>query len=693
VTDDVERTWRARVAALSASQRRALAAHLTRDGSPPARERLVGFVVSDAAVPPTDEVLRAFMGSRLPDYMVPSQFVAVGQLPRTAAGKLDRRALSTLAGVDLRAAPVAATATPQALSATEATLATIWADVLKVDHVGIDDDFFEIGGDSLLSIRVIARAGRAGLRISPERFFERPTVRHMAASLAAASTPDVSKSSSPAAPTTAPLGEAPLTPIQHWFLDAIPEHRDWWNQAYVLELGHAVDAAALREITRLLVREHHALRLRLVANEGSWRQEFVAPDDAVPFRVVTLDGATPDACAAALRVEGEREHASLRLEQGSLFRVVLFNGPGAWRRVLLLGHHIVLDGISWQVILEDLATLMAQALSGQPLHLPGAVHGTSARAWALGLETFAITPAAAHDAHVWYHRPPDDEAMPVDGLEIASDTGGPQPHVPNRQGDAEVITLVLGTEETRTLLHDAPARLDSTAQSLLLTALLLAWHERTGHRALRLDLEGHGRDVINGDVSRTVGWFTTVFPVQLRLPPNASTAASITATAREVRRELDALPMRGAAHGLLRYLGPDAARRGLGAISRPALLFNYLGTHDLTLPAASQLRVTGEESGRQRSPDLTRPYLVEINCRVQDGRLVLVLEYARTVHRRATMEHFVRALHQALVRIADAAPAAHALSGLDTAGLQTVADLLGALDASEADAMDERASR
>lgn len=686
------RDWGERVAALSATQRRALADALAREMPDGGRARLVAFVVSAPSLAPSDAELRAFLSARLPDYMVPARFVALDRLPRTAAGKLDRRALARATGTDLQSTTPARTEVTPQLSDVEATLVAIWRDVLKVDDVGIDDDFFEIGGDSLLSIRVIARAGREGLRISPERFFEQPTVRQMAASAVstraraeAATAPQDSRGPMPEA-----VGEAPLTPIQHWFLEAIPAHRDWWNQGYVLALDHAISAQSLRQVTRVLVAQHPALRLRLVQRDGRWRQDFVAPGGVVPLRAVSLEQLAPDAYAARIAEEGEREHASLRLDDGSLFRVVLFEGAEGWRRLLLLGHHLVLDGVSWQVILEDLAALVRQAIAGEALQLPAASSTASPRAWAIGLEERAATAPLAGMAAHWLEMPADGGAVPVD---MSPDGGGASGQgvttsTHTTQRDAEIVTFTLDRETTRTLLHDAPARLEGTVQALLLSALLLAWHAWTGTEVLRLDLEGHGRDVLGDafDASRTVGWFTTVFPLRLALPPapGASAPPSAASAVRAVQQALDALPLRGAAHGLLRYLSPDDALRArLAARPRPAVLFNYLGVHDLALPPDSPLRVTDTPAGRARDPEGARPYLLELNSLVQDGRLVVAIEHARQVHSRATMERFAALLRESLGRIALGRPDSSELSGLDAAGLQAVAELLGALDAGD----------
>jgi len=307
--------------------------------------------------------------------------------------------------------------------------------------------------------------------------------------------------------------------------------------------------------------------------------------------------------------ECEREHASLRLDDGNLFRCIFFEMDAGSNRVFLLGHHVVLDNLSWGVILDDLATLVIQTFAGTPLRLPEKT--ASARAWAVALADRAGSTAVSDSVAHW-------TAMPAETLEGIAGC--------NR--DAELLTVTLGVEASQLLLHEAPKRLDATAQALLLGSLLLAWREWTGHHALRVDLEGHGRDILSDalDVSRTVGWFTTVFPIYLSLPRGVDDgdAPPVESVVQAVGKALDALPMRGAAHGLARYVAPDeSVRAALAAQPRPAVLFNYVGSHDVTLPVASQLRVMVEPQGRARDLDAPRPYSLEINARVEDGALIV----------------------------------------------------------------------
>jgi non-ribosomal peptide synthase protein (TIGR01720 family) len=675
MTSERARALRRRVDALSAMQRTTLAGAL----APDMREtgRLVAFVVADGAVPPSGDAMRAFLANRLSEFMIPAHFIVLDALPRTAAGKLDRLALAREASTAQREPqlPRPSGAKPTEL---ESQLIAIWRDVLKTDDINVADDFFEIGGDSLLSIRVISRAARAGLRISPQLFFERPTIRHIAAALTVEGARTGDGQPAVKEPKLLPdaVGEAPLSPIQHWFVEAVPDHRDWWNQSYVLEARRALDAAQWHRLIGVLVERHAALRLRLACRDGEWRQEFPPADGAVPFRSVTIDDPGPTERTVRIMEEGEREHRSLRLDEGRLFRCVLLESPFGWQRLVLVAHHVVVDHVSWNVIFEDLTTLVAQSLSGDPLRLPPAT--TSARAWALGLAAQAKMPATQSFAHHWL-------SMPMEGDAAPADTGDNSWLVAGRHGDAAIVTIRLDAEATRQLVQDAPRKLRSSVPSLLLAALLLAWRRWTGSDILRLDVEGLGRDVLGDavDVSRTVGWFTTVFPMRLAVPrvEPSSIEPAVDTIITSVQASLDALPWRGAAHGVIRYLSNDGTvTDALAAMPRPVLLFNYLGAHDLTLPPDAMLRVTDEPSGRQRSPDAMRPYPLELNSRVQGGRLIVDIEYSRAAHLTSTIERLATLLRESLLAVCDAPSARTGLAGLDAAALETVADLLGAFD-------------
>jgi non-ribosomal peptide synthase protein (TIGR01720 family) len=663
---------RERIAALPEEARQALAALLSGDSHRESAGKLVAYLVlhepGEANELPTDGQLRDALAERLPAYMIPARFVVLERLPRTAAGKLDRRALARETGAEL-----STVARPNVAprSNAEVTLAAIWRDVLRLDEVSVHDDFFEIGGDSLLSIRVIARAGRAGIKIPLERFFENPTIAHLAAVAGVSTTGAAGEQVVGSEP--ADSGEAPLTPIQHWFFEAITDHRDHWNQSILLDVDAAVGRAGVETAVRALVSHHDALRLRVVRRDGEWRQDFQPVAPSVPLRTVDLTACDPATYADRVAVECDLEQASLRHDEGRLFRCVWFEGARGWRRLFVLAHHLIVDAVSWDVLLEDLATLLRLTSDGAPARLPART--ASAREWAIRLATEAAAPHVRASADHWLRITAGaSPAVPVDvhGAESG-----------NTAGDAARWTVTLDETDSTRLLSDAARRFGATPQALLLAALLLAWRDWTGERDLLLDVEGHGRDALGDalDVSRTVGWFTTVFPV--RLAPSGSPDETVSAPAdvvAAVQATLSALPMRGASHGMLRWLSPDGAlREALGAHSRPSLLFNYLGTRG-SLPPDSPIRIATESHGRSRSPDGPRAYILEVNAYVQGGVLTLDIEYSRRLHRQDSIARLAGALSNALATLAANGQAFFALAGLDEAAMSRVAELLAEID-------------
>ena len=648
-----------RLAALSQRERDALALRLS-DGDRDVARQLVAYVVADGP-PPTSDDLADFVRSRLPEYMVPARYVLLDRLPRTSAMKLDRRGVSETSGTDLGSTTIGSTSTgivaPR--NEREELLAEIWRNVLGVEEISVHDDFFELGGDSLLSIRVIARAGRAGIEISPDTFFDGPTIARLAAQ----------ESSDSSAEQAAVVGEAPLTPIQEWFFERITAEQSHWNQAVLLAIPTPVEHQALERAVAALVAHHDALRVRFVQTPGGLRQAFDDIYDVAPLRTVDLSGTPEDEHETRIQREADLEHESLDLAAGKLFRVVHFDRGGGVDRVLLVAHHLLVDGVSWGVLLDDLSTLLAQAVGGSPFRLPRKTASALAWAEALAEEARELT---LQDAVPWtaFEAPDTWIRVPAD-LHVEPDA--------NVTEGVRIHSVSLDAAETAALI--AEGRGDASAQELLLAALLLAWSRWAEQGGLQLDLEGHGRDTLGKrlDVSRTVGWFTTVFPLTLELPEQSPKVAL-----RAVRTGLGSLPMRGAAHGLLRYLHPDAeVRDALERRPRSEILFNYLGMVDESLPPDSPFELAPETLGHGRNPAAPRAYQIEINAKLLAGSLRLDIQHSSAAHRPESIEDFGAALRNALEVLSD--PSAELggdfeLAGLDDAGLDRVADLLAELD-------------
>src|SRR6185369_15061068 len=302
--------------------------------------RLVAYVVPAAPAAP-EEDLRDFLSERLPDHMIPSAFVFLETLPLTPNGKVDRRALPE-PEADRRGTEESWLA-PR--TETEEILAGIWSDVLGAGRVGVEDNFFTLGGDSILSIQVTSRARRAGLQLTPRDLFEHPTIAGLAA--VARRVGEVL-----AEPETV-VGPVPLTPIQEWFFAqgfVAPHH---FNLPLLLELRRPVAPAMLDRLLVRLLGRHDALRLRFISTEEGWRQEASPSENATPFTTLDLSALSASRQPAALEEAGAALQTSLDLSRGPLLRSALFElGAERRQRLLLAGHHLILDTVSWQVLAE-----------------------------------------------------------------------------------------------------------------------------------------------------------------------------------------------------------------------------------------------------------------------------------------------------------------------------------------------------
>ncbi|MBL1087718.1 non-ribosomal peptide synthetase, partial [Streptomyces actinomycinicus] len=530
--------------------------------------RLIAYVVGDTAVTP--EGLREFVGRRLPEYMVPSGYVVLERLPLTANGKLDRAALPD---PDPVAQPDGPRREPG--SARERLLGELFARALGVDRVGPDDDFFALGGDSIVSIRLVSLARAAGVVFSVRDVFEQRTVAGLAG---------IAEESAQPGPDTGDCGVGMVepTPIMRWF-DARGGGVDAFYQAMLLEVPAALGEDRITAAVQALVDHHDALRLSRTpggADGGSCTLE-VGPVGAVPaadlVRRVALQDTDVD--EALVRTQAQAAADRLSAERGRLVQVVWFDaGPARPGRLLLLVSHLVVDGVSWRILLPDLvAAWEAAGLDGPP---PLDPVGTSLRRWSQLLVAEARRPLRVAEAELWA-----ELLTAADPLLTAR---RPDP-VRDTVGRARELALSLAPEVTTPLLTTVPTAFHAGVDDVLLTALALAvaqWrrgHGRGRHSALLVDVEGHGREEIAGgvDLARTVGWFTSLYPVRIDPGPSvweevAEGGPGLGQALKRVKEQLRSLPDRGMGFGLLRHLNPETGQR-LARLPVPQLGFNYLG--------------------------------------------------------------------------------------------------------------------
>ncbi len=589
----------------------------------PGRRRLVAYVIPSAQETPDATELRAYLARSLPEHMLPSAFVALRSWPLTPNGKLDRRALpkpgEEQAGAGRGFAPPR---TPE-----ERTLAEIWAQVLGMERVGVHDNFFQLGGDSILGVQAVARAQRRGLRLTPGQLFRHQTIAELAAAVA-------ERAETPAAEQGVIEGPVPLTPIQRWFFElglARPQH---WNQAVLLEVRQPIAKPHVQAAVEALLAGHDALRLRFQQDATAWSQAGTEIGEPVSLLWRNLAGLSREAQAAAIEEEAGRLQASLDLGRGPLLRAAWFTlGPDRPARLLLVAHHLCVDAVSWRILLADLERACAAAARGAAIDLPPKT--SSYRAWARRLEEMAASEAVRFEVEFWLRRG-STAALPRDGI------GGP-----NDRTSEEVVQRALDAGATGALLQELPRVARAQPHEVLVAALVQAFARWAGEEGLLLELEGHGREELDGegfDLSRTVGWFTSLYPAELRVGAETSPGEALRAIKEQLRR----IPRHGLGFGILRYLGDPEIAAALAALPRPAVGFNYLGRLDRGLAESALFAPAGESVGPLHDPAGERPLPIELAAAVLDGQLQIRCRYSRNLNRRESIEALADTLLDAL---------------------------------------------
>ena len=591
-----------------------------RDGAAGDVTRLVAYFVPLTGADLSPVQLRNFLQSRLPEYMVPAFFVAMEKLPLSSVGKVNRRALpppdvSSMERESLFVPP---------RTEKESILARVWADVLGLEQVSVEDNFFQLGGDSILSIQVVARASQAGLKLSPQDIFQYPTIGQLAAV--------AQKGVRIQAEQGIVTGSVPLTPIQHWFFQQNFADKHHWNQSLLLEVKQELDIKILQKAIAALLAHHDALRLRFRQTPAGWTQELSGLETSSPVEVVDLS-ATLNPNQAVIEV-ARRIQASFDLERGPLLRVAYMRlGPASTDRLLIVAHHLAVDGVSWRILMEDLQRAYLQLSQGLALSLPAKT--TSYQHWAQRLQSYALSEDVAQQARFWLEMPFPSQ--------ISVDYEGGR----NTEVLARSVISELDEANTRALLHDVPPVYRTEINDVLLTALAQAILRWQGVAAW-VGLEGHGRADLfpDVDISRTVGWFTTLHPLLL----DVSRVYGPGEAMMQIKEQLRAVPDHGIAFGLAKYMRDDDVAQVLQALPEPDIVFNYLGQAQPGVAAGGLFGPAPEPKGPDRSPRAHRAHLIEVNGGVSAGRLSMVWTFSREQFQQESIQrladHFTEALLQ-----------------------------------------------
>ncbi|BAY50183.1 amino acid adenylation (plasmid) [Scytonema sp. HK-05] len=579
-------------------------------------QRLIAYLVSDQAQPNNSE-LRSFLKEKLPEYMIPSAFVVLQSLPVMPNGKLDRNALP---------APEVATKHEETTviaprTNTQEILAEIWAEVLGQKQVSIHDNFFELGGDSILAIQMVARANQTGLQFTPKQLFQHQTIAELATV--------VGNTTSIQAEQGLVTGSVDLTPIQQWFFDENLPEPHHYNQSVLLEVPNNLEPKLIEQAVKQLLLHHDALRLRYVPSASGWQQINAVPDDTTPFSVADLSGLSVQEQQVIIESKASKMQASLNLEKGAIVKVALLSlGSDKPSRLLFVVHHLAVDGVSWRILLEDLFTVYQQLLQGDAIQLP--CKTTSFKEWASVLNSYAESEAVSKEKDYWL-APERNNISPLP-------KDYPVTKEANTVASTNQVSVALDAQQTQALLQEVPAAYNTQINDLLLTALVQAFARWTGNYRLLIDLEGHGREELfeNVDLSRTVGWFTTVFPVVLQLANAENSGEAL----KSIKEQLRSIPNRGIGYGLLRYLSQDSKIRSqLQAMPQAEVSFNYLGQLDVIGLENLGVTLAKESTGLNQSFLGICTHLLEIDGFVSDGELQFTWKYSDNIYLRSTVEH------------------------------------------------------
>ncbi|WP_252607192.1 lichenysin non-ribosomal peptide synthetase LicA [Bacillus paralicheniformis] len=579
---------------------------------------LCGYVVADEQL--DTESLARKLGQTLPDYMVPAYWVQLDELPVTANGKVDRRALPQ-PDVEAQTAEYKAPRTE-----TEQLLADIWQDVLGIDRIGVTDNFFALGGDSIKGIQMASRLQQHGWKLEMKDLFQHPTIGELSAYVQAADDQPIDQN---------PVeGEVTLTPIQRWFFERKFTNEHHWNQSVMLHAPSGFDPEAAGKALTKMIEHHDALRMVYQRNgDGIVQYNRGLEETAVRPEVIRFNESGAELEAAVLK-ESNRIQSSINLTEGPLLKAAIFETDQG-DHLLIVIHHLVVDGISWRILLEDFAAGYAQAEKGEPIILQEKTH--SFAEYAARLKEYARSKAFAKEIGYWQEvEKAETASLPKD--DEAED---------KRMHHTKTAEFSLSKEETEQLMTKVHEAYNTEMNDILLTALGLALKEWTGQEDFIICLEGHGReDIMEGlNISRTVGWFTSQFPALIQLRHSEDIGYQI----KQIKEELRHIPNKGIGYGIYRYLTEE------GKKAQPIkhdISFNYLGQFAEMADSGLFTR-SALPSGDPLSPETEKPNALDIVGYIENGILTMSIAYHSLEYKESTVAAVAESFKTYLLQLID----------------------------------------
>ncbi|WP_034045167.1 non-ribosomal peptide synthetase [Wocania ichthyoenteri] len=576
-------------------------------------KQLIAYVKPDGLF--DENQLKLQLKEALPDYMIPSNFVLIEEIPLLPNGKIDKKSLSSIKVISK------AKDTNQIIKPNndiEQKLLDIWEDILNIKSLSITDNFFEIGGDSILSIQIIAKARKSGLVIAPNLLFEHQTISELAMFVSLENETSIVEEAMV-------LGEVSLTPIQEWFFETHKTAPQYWNQIFrIKDLPKAFNKNILHETTNYIIKTHDALRSSFYLNENKWKAKVLSPDKIEAFIVVNISNVDLANYNSKTETILKDIQENKTLEEGNLFKCIYFEtGDVSKNFIIFLSHHLIIDFVSWQIILNAYTEVIHNNKFTNRN-----TKTASFKTWSNHLLELSNSKNIKNEIDFWNDQITTKTVLPKD---FKGD-------FPILEKDISDIYFEVDKTVTNNLINKANNIYNTKIDELLLTALVDTLSHWTNNKNVSLALERHGRETINTaiDLSNTVGWFTAFFPKTFNFESTTDIASKIIATKEQMRE----IPNGGMSYGILRYLTSS-----LGQAEYPEIVFNFLGK-----------QTTGEnniefQSKNTRHPFSERHYYLEINALIKDGVLGINCIYSSQVHKTETIKAFIDNFNESLKSI------------------------------------------
>lgn len=566
----------------------------------PGIKKLVGYVVSAGMF--KKNAIISFLEDRLPLFMIPNVWVNMEKLPLTLNGKIDRKSLpvpyndSALLKINEWVSP---------RNEMESQLLNIWKELLQVQNIDVHDNFFELGGDSILTIQVVSRARRLGLNFHPKDIFLHQTIARLAR--AVSHSPIIEKGEQGIL-----AGESGLLPVQQWYLEMNQPAVSYYNQAVLLNVDKELQPFEVNQAIIGLIDHHDALRFRYYQLQNVWKQEYV--NYQYDIAIENFTGISAENISSAISEISSRYQETLDIQKGKLIKVVFIQTPffETANRLLVVIHHLVIDGVSWRILFEDIDQMFSHIKKGEPFVLGH--KSNSYRQWFNNLKNWGVTDEVKAQLSYWENIKRNYQELKADHTFQMS----------VKITDFDQCSVKLNADQTSGLLKDVPKVYHTEINDILLSALAKTLSNWTGNARVTIGLEGHGRynTNIEMDIARTIGWFTSLYPLLINVPEVLTSANLI----RSVKEQLRQIPGKGLGYGVLKYINNESALQG----SNPwDIVFNYLGQFDNVLRESIWISAAVESPGQSRSPLQTGEEKLSVNSFITEGELVLSWSYSK----------------------------------------------------------------